>query len=58
MRCAQKEYVIFTNSRRQEIIKSNVLDIINESNYRREHMGARELARVCVCVCEYIYMSS
>lgn len=48
MRCAHKECVIFTNSRRQEIIKSNVLDIINESNYRCERRSAR--ARVCVFV--------
>lgn len=51
MRCAHKECVIFTNSRRQEIIKSNVLDIINESNYRCEHIGcARALTRACVCL--------
>lgn len=34
----------FRNSRRQEIIKSNVLDVINESNYWRA--GGRPGARV------------
>lgn len=46
------KYVIIPKySSRQEIIKSNVLDIINESNYRRTGGRAFVNARVWIHIC-------